>query len=464
MDSQAVLDSLVLEDERTWGEAATDWQKEDAAAVLSGQPPFHFLTRPRGGSKTTDQAGIALALLCAEAPAGTHSYCFAADRDQAGLLLDALSGFVRRTPGLDKLVKVDRWSARSIRNGADLTVMPADGPGTFGLRPWFVAVDELSVWPGDTSHHQVWEAVITAMGKVPGARLVVITNAGAPDHWSAKELDTARSSPYWRVREVDGPLPWTDAEYLEEMQRRLPPSTYARRFLNQWVASEDRLTTPAMLSKLVRHPRPLPPEEGQRYWIALDVGVVNDRTVATVGHRIFVGPREDRVAKLVIDRMQVWQGSKVEPVDLAQVEEWVAASSALYNGAVVVFDPHQAAQLTQGLRRRGIGTIQQTFNQQTNAQMALALYRLISGNLIELPADPALDEELLRVQIRETGPGLIRLDHATGQHDDRAVTLGMLAVHFLAAPTAPRSPRMQQVNYVGGTTRAHREMAAWLRD
>jgi hypothetical protein len=40
----------VLEDERRWGEAATDWQREDARAELDpGSPtPDSLLTRPRG--------------------------------------------------------------------------------------------------------------------------------------------------------------------------------------------------------------------------------------------------------------------------------------------------------------------------------------------------------------------------------------------------------------------------------
>lgn len=451
-----ILNDLILEDGRTWSEVASDWQREDAQAVLSGAPAFHFQTRPRGGSKTTDQAGVALALLCTDAPKTSHSYSFAADKDQAGLLLDALNGFVLRTPGLDKLIKVDRWTAKNVRTGADLTVMPADGPGTYGLRPWLVTCDELAQWPDDTSHRMVWEAVVSAMGKMPGARLVVITTAGAPDHWSAKVIERARVSPRWRVHEVDGPLPWSDPEFLAEQEALLLPSAYARLHLNRWSAPEDRLTTPEMLARLVRHPGPIPPEDGRRYLIALDLGVTNDRTVCTVGHRVH--------GKLVIDKMRVWQGSKAHPVDLAQVEEEVAALSALYNDAPVIFDPHQAVLLTQGLRRRGIYCIQQNFTQESNARLALALYQLITGRLIELPEDDDLDTELSRVQIRETAPGLLRLDHKRGEHDDRAVTLGMLASSMLSAPPRPNRPQMRTTSYVNRPRGPWRELAGFLRD
>lgn len=456
-----VLHRLVLEDGRTWGDVAHDFQRSDAAAVLAGQPPMHLLTRPRGGSKTTDQAGVALSLLVTEAPKASHSYCFAADRDQAGLLLDALGGFVTRTPGLESLVKVDRWRAVNRRTGADLTVMAADGPSAYGLRPWLVTADEFAQWPDTPNHRALWEAVVSAMGKVPGARLVVITTAGAPDHWSAKVLAHARSSAAWRVNEVEGPLPWVDPDFLAEQEALLLPSAYQRLHLNRWTAPEDRLTTPEMLGRLVRHPGPIPPADGRHYNIALDLGIVNDRTVAGIGHR--------QNGKLVIDKMRVWQGSKAQPVDLAQVEEEVAALSALYNGAPVLFDPFQAVQLTQGLRRRGVRCIQQTFSQTTNAQLAMALYQLITGNLIELPEDRNLDEELARVQIRETGPGLVRLDHASGQHDDRAVVLGMLAHSMLAAPPRRRGPRhrvyaLDEDGQYRPKRNPREALAAWLAD
>ena len=46
-----------------------------------------------------------------------------------------------------------------------------------------------------------------------------------------------------------------------------------------------------------------------------------------------------------------------------------------------------------------------------------------------MPAgDAALRDELANVRLRETGPGRVRLDHATGRHDDRAVAIGLAAL------------------------------------
>jgi hypothetical protein len=103
----AVLAGLVLEDGRRWGEAAASWQWADARAVREGLKRFAYLTRPRGASKTTDLAGIAIAALVELLPPASRSYAAAADRDQARLLVDAMDGLVSRTPEIRGALKVD---------------------------------------------------------------------------------------------------------------------------------------------------------------------------------------------------------------------------------------------------------------------------------------------------------------------------------------------------------------------
>jgi len=70
-DALALLGGLVLDDGRTWAEAAQPFQLADADAALAPPergPRRHYWLRPRGASKTTDAAALALALLLTEAP------------------------------------------------------------------------------------------------------------------------------------------------------------------------------------------------------------------------------------------------------------------------------------------------------------------------------------------------------------------------------------------------------------
>lgn len=147
-----LLSGLVLDDGRTWSEAATDWQLEDARAVIGGDPPYNFLTRARGGSKTTDLAGIALCFLLTMPPRSRLIWC-AADLDQGSLAIDSISGFVSRTPDLAGEVEIKAKSVVATATESTLEVLPADAAGAFGLRPDFVAVDEIAQW-GETSGPQ----------------------------------------------------------------------------------------------------------------------------------------------------------------------------------------------------------------------------------------------------------------------------------------------------------------------
>ncbi len=133
-----LLAGLVSEDGRRWGEAAHGFQWEDAAAILQphGQRRYHYLTRPRGASKTSDLAGIAVAALLEQLPRSSRSYGLAADRDQGALLVDSVAGFVDRTPGLPGALKVTSWqitASRRVRPSPPASSSSSAAPMASGL-------------------------------------------------------------------------------------------------------------------------------------------------------------------------------------------------------------------------------------------------------------------------------------------------------------------------------------------
>jgi len=435
-----LLNGLVLEDGRRWGEVAAPFQVDDATAVLdvAGSTRLHFLTRPRGASKTTDLAGVALVAMLEQLPSGSLAIAVAADRDQARLLLAELAGFIRRTPGLSALFTVETWSITVNASGARLVAIAADGPSAFGLRPHLTIADEIAQWPSTPGARQVWEAIISAVPKVATGRLVLLTTAGAPEHWSYRVREQARTSARWRLHEVPGPCPWVSAADLEEQRALLTDSQYARLHLNRWTAGEDRLTTMDAIRECVTLDGPLDPVAGRRYVIALDVGLVKDRTAATVAHLEARGTDPAGPQRVVMDRMAVWQGSRAQPVVLDEVEAWLALTSEEYNRAPLVYDPHQAAHLTQRLQARGLRTIAFNFTAQSVGRLAQRLYGLFRDRALALPDDAELLVELASIRLRETSPGVFRIDHDADKNDDRAISLAMAAEHLLSkAPSLP---------------------------
>jgi phage terminase large subunit-like protein len=261
------------------------------------------------------------------------------------------------------------------------------------------------------------------LAKRSDGQLVVISTAGSPGHWSHGLYQHALVDPLWTVHAVPGPVAWVSEERLEEQRRRLPDSSYRRLHLNEWTEPEDRLTAVEDLDAAMSLDGPVPAVAGVRYVAGLDIGLVNDRTAVAVCHR--------SADSLVLDRLMVWSGTRHNPVDLSEVEASVGELAAEYNGASVHADPYQAISLIQRLRSRRVKISSHTFSSRSNAELALTLHNLLRERRIVLPDDPELRDELTNVRLRETSPGVYRIDHDQGRHDDRAIALGLAAFYLM---------------------------------
>lgn len=443
-----LLLGLVREDGRRWGEAATAWQIDDAAAVLEQDSltPMHFLTRPRGGSKTSDLAAVVIAVLVEQAPARSRSYAVAADAEQAQQLLDALAGYIARTPGLGGALLLETWKVTNPATGATLAVLPADASSAFGLRPYLVVADEVAQWAATRNARRVWEAVVSALPKVRSSRLVCLTSAGDPAHWSYRVLQGARSSPRWRVHEVPGPVPWNDPEALAEQRSLLTESAYSRLHLNVWTSAEDRLVSSDDLRACVTLDGPQPPQSGRSYVVGVDLGLKSDRTVIAVCHA------ESGMAgrRVVLDRMLVFAGSRLHPVKLDDIEAALLEIQRSYRPTKVICDPWQAVGLAQRLRGRGLTIEEFNFTATSVGRLASILFRALRDHEIALPDDPDLLEELAGVRLRENSVGALRLDHDAAGHDDRAVALALALQSLVSAPHARATVAVPQGRKIPG--------------
>ena len=419
------MSGFVLEDGRRWGEVAHDFQRDDVTALSDRDGPRRtFLIRGRGMSKTTDLAGFALASLVADAPARSRSYAFAVDQDQAGLLLDALAGFVARTPGLAGAVEVGARQVSVRSSGASLTVMAADGASAFGLRPWLTVCDEVAAWPDTRNYRTLWSAIESGVPKVADGRLVVITTAGSPVGLGHKVFETAESSEHWRVLARPGPAPWWTEADVAATKAGLTEPEYRRLILCQWVAAEDALVDPEDVRACLRQrPRVLVPRQGVRYVAALDIGTRRDLTALAVAHSETV----DRGRRTVVDLVRWWRPSEGRRVDLAEVQAEVQKVCHDYR-APLRFDRMQAEQMVQALIRSGVRTKEFAFNQQTTNDLARRLYVALRDRAIELPGDDEVTEQFVNTRLVENRPGFLKLDNPVGQHDDIPTAVGMCLV------------------------------------
>jgi hypothetical protein len=460
----SLMESLCVDEKgTTWGESATDWQREDARAVLDvdtpGVPRRHFLTRPRGGRKTADVAGYLIAGLLCQAPAGVECYSFSVDQKNAAMVLRSMRELVVFT-GLQGAIRMTESRAvqlvRMTADGRTVTVDPAlaaqyepmaaDSASANGLRPWFTVVDEWSHWRDARPQRDLSDTLLSLLEKGTDRRFVAILNAGAPEHFTYARRAIALKAPSWNVHEVPGPLPWLTPDQLESLKTDLRlPWKIERLINNVWTSGGSKLTAAEDVEHCLRDTiSPLGPVRGLRYAVGVDLGHRKDFSAAAVCHTE-IGEQQWKDGRLlqtgrrvVVDDLRVWKprvlpdGTRVH-VDLAEVEAWVAGAARMY-GASVYLDLSQAAQMQQSLVQQGIRAEAHQPTQQLNSKIALSLYRLLADRLMSLPNDQELAEELARIVLVESSPGIYKLDidrdeESVGHHD-RTSAIGF-AVHAL---------------------------------
>ncbi len=400
---------ILLEDGRLHGEQMDPWQRDDFLALDDPKHQHAYLERPRGHSKTGD-AGTECVTELVLGPPGRQLYAAAADEDQARLLLDDVRGKFARNPRLSPLATIKKNQIVMKRGGATLTILAADAPSSYGLRPDLIIVDELAEW----KKRDLWDALWTATGKRPHCRLIGISTADWDKTGIAWEVRAiAEREADWYFSSRGQCASWIKPSWLQQQQRTLPAHVYKRLHENLWVDGAGAFFTSEEIDAIFQA---IPVGPGT-YTIGLDVGLSRDRTVIAL-------LRVDAATGLVcIDLLVTYVPPTGRKVDLQEVEQAVAELSQRYQ-APVAYDTWQAVLLGQRLEAQGLPTIPYTFTAESRRKLFGSLLDLVrTGALRSRPHDE-LRRELLGLDVQETASGW-RVDHKTGRHDDHVVAVAL---------------------------------------
>lgn len=460
-------EQLILEDGRTFGQSIDEWQERDVFRPLDKrqedgrfQYRLAYFELPRGHAKTTMIGGEAVTQLVL-AGRRWRGHIAAGDREQAGELLDAAAGFIRRNPRLEPAFTIKRDRIIANQTGASLRIHSADAPTAHGLIVDWFAIDEF--W--NQTDRDLFDAFYTAAVKRPNWRGVILTTAGFDKTsicWQVREMARERmklpAQDFYAFIAPGRLASWITDEEVDRMRDTLPSHIFQRFIENKWVEGSGSFITREDLRRCIddrlhRRARGIP---GAAYYIAIDLGLKKDRTAAAVVHRIDPGSRRAAAeanleigvsGRVVLDDMQVWEGTRRRPVSIAEVEEWIAGAIERFQPKRVMIDPWQA----QATRQRFGGRIEEfTFSAQSVARLSVNLYRMVQAGTLRLYPDEELERELAELEAVQTSYGW-RIDHKRGKHDDRAMALGMAALAAMEdRPSAARGTRIRTANMGGG--------------
>lgn len=414
---------------KRYADVLDPWQREDLAVIDPGhscvmgqgpEPPYQriWLERPRGHSKTTDLA-VAGSSLLFSSERRIDGVVVSGDRDQAGLVRDAMDRGLRNNPWQAEVLEVQQWKVVNKRTGSTLQIMAADVASSYGLLIDFAICDEITHWP----NRALFDSILSAIAKRRNGLLWVIANAGFRDHWTWDLRELVRVDPAWYFRRLDGPVAsWISPKHLAEQRRLLMPQEYSRLWLNQWANSDGTTIDPRYINACTVLKGPMGPRDDRMFVAGLDLGLKHDHSAFVI---LAVNPAEGVVE---LARSVSWKPEDHNgEVDVAEIEHYVLAAHEMYNFAAVAYDPWQAAYLAQRLSAEGLPMCECQFTPANKDLMARSLLGAFQNNLIRLYPDPDMAADLGRLRIKE-GPLGFRLDSVRDArgHADRAIALSTI--------------------------------------
>lgn len=406
-------------------------------------PRSFWFTLPRGHDKTS-LIGRFSSWLLSYSRMPIRCVAAAADKEQAGLITEFMTAEAKLNPWLQERLKFANWRVEGPQ-GSQLKILAAEAPSSFGLKEDLMILDEITHW----SKRGLWDTVYSGREKRPDSILIVITNAGLLKTWQHDAYMVAKSSPHWYVYDAPGQIAgWMSREKINEIRRSLPAPLARRLFDNVWIdpGEECGFLTREEVNQCVDFsagPAHIGDPKHQ-YIASIDYAPVRDRTVMCVGH--------EHDGKVILDRMDILQGSRENRVQIEVIERWIDEVSRTFFKPVLVVDLYQMESTAQKYE----GTLEvvrfEARGGKANYELASNLRNLaINSRLVLYPnAAPLvvqsqtakdgvvmedLVDELSSVLLKTTSYGY-RIDHTSGQHDDRTVALGQMALEAVKRSSA----------------------------
>lgn len=423
-----------------FGDVMDPWQRADFEAMdpawlkvagRSSESPKHknaFLERARGHSKSCD-----LAIMCTWAlfssPRDLCGIAVASHRDQAKLLRNAIERLLRMNSWLAEALTVLEHKVVNRHTGSELTVMAADVPGSYGVTPDFLALDEVCHWPSGKGE-AMWTSLLSASAKRRDCVVTVISNAGTSMGtgwvWNAREK--CRESESWYFSRLDGPVAsWITQDHLDEQRSLLPPKAFKRLWLNEWqTESGDAIDLEDIEACITRDAPPIRVHCSRGPFIGgLDLGLKNDHSA------LVVLQADVPLQRVSLISCESWAPPKRGgQVRLEDVKAACIAAHRRYNLSDIIFDPWQAMLMAQQLANEGVSMRECTQTSVMLDRMAMALLQTFRNRQLDLYEDKALIRDLTRLTIVEKQNGQYKLQSTRDEHGhcDRATALSLALI------------------------------------
>ncbi len=395
----------------------------------NGRPSYNLVLTGRG-KKNWKSADLILAslyrLLAWRTAGGNECFILANDEGQAGDDLQLAKKIVTVNPILAEAVEIKQKVIERRDGNGFLKILPAkDIAGAHGVTYLFCAFDEVHEYRNwdlleamqldpTRPDAMMWITSYASIYHRPGVPLFDLCVAGwrgedprmlfswyAGDKSTDPDLENAL--PEDRANPSRGS--WSDANYLEQQQRRLPAHKYRRLHLNlPGLPEGSAYSVEKIMEAVERGVTVRAPMDGIEYFAFVDMsGGSNDDATLAIAHK-------DAEGRTVVDRVMN-QGQR-PPFDPRKAVERFASVLKEYGLFCVTGDRYAGNTFASDFESHGVGY---QVSELTTSQLYEALEpRLNAGELVLLD-NPIVEAQLLGLVWRAS-----RIDHPSGEHDDFA--------------------------------------------
>ncbi|MFZ2226484.1 MAG: terminase large subunit [Candidatus Moraniibacteriota bacterium] len=383
--------------------------------------------------KSSLASGVALYMLfCDEIfdePNNVYSIAFS--QDQASIIWEKTKKAIERNPILLGSVKIYRDKIVVPSTGSVYKVLSAESFSAHGLDPSCVIGDE--IW--NQKNRDLLDALQFSPTRKQPLRFSV-TYAGtstATPLFELYEKGLNKENPkmyfHWsHIPEVS----WISPEFIEERRRELPPAVFQRFWENKWSAGANSFFTREDVMQCrdeFMKPK-FQGEEGVQYFYGCDLGLVKDKTASVILHQ------DKTTGMIYVDSIKTWQGTKTDPVKIADIEEDMLLASQNFPRLKIIVDPWNLKGTIERLKRH-CRIEEFTFTGSNVEKLSRNLYYFIHNGLIKFFPHKELEKELLSLNLEQKSYGY-RFDHPSSQFSDHAMALSMalMQVASVRKPTA----------------------------
>ena len=412
------------------------WEREVFKdCFYENRPRLILVSLAKKNGKSTFSAIVLSWFLVTQEPG--EIYICSNSKDQSSFITyRKIISMIRKNPKLNEKCRIYADYIENIKTGTILRCLSSSYRSSAGLNCLLICIDELASFDTDSLRFFFEELQLSPVYKYP--LILVTSTAGRSEEgilWDlvkeSKKGNTPESYFYIKQGEEANPSSFVTQKYLDSQEHKpgMRPNLFKRLHKNLWISEEDSFITDEEFRACINYKLVKRPKIKIPIWLGLDVGYRNDYTaicgVGKVGNIIFS-----------VDH-KVYIPLETEELQFDDVKRYLIELSKIYDIQSLYFDPYQAIQLSQDLKKEKINMVELPQTQGNCIAFSQCLFNLIKSQGIIFYESEEFRLSLINCKVVYSSRGWRIVKKSGTKKIDLAIALAMAVYGAVTAPEEP---------------------------